>query len=92
MKEILLNSLIVGYAAVAVINIIAYFPTIRDLYHHKKASANILSFAIWTAAAVITFLYSIFILPDILFIFVSGINLAADIIVLTLSIILKRSK
>jgi hypothetical protein len=92
MKEFFLNVLIIAYATVGAINIIAYFPTIKDLYHHKKASANVLSFTIWTGAAVITFLYSLFILPDILFIIVSGINLAADITVLTLSIILKHSK
>jgi hypothetical protein len=92
MKEILINSIIIAYGLVGIVNIVAYWPTIKDLYHHKKASANTTSFYIWTVAAVITLLYSIFILPDPLFIIVSAINLAADLTVLILSIILKRSK
>ncbi len=89
MKELLLQALIVAYASVAVISLIAYWPTIKDLYHHKKPSANITSYKLWTAASGIAFLYSLFILPDLLFRIVSGLNFFACALVLLLSINLK---
>lgn len=92
MKELLLQILIVAYACVAVINIIAYWPTIRDLYYHKKPSANIASYILWTTVSGITFLYSIFVLPDLLFRMVSALGLTANLLVLLLSINLRYSK
>ncbi len=40
MKEILLQILIFAYASVGIIATIAYWPTMKDLYHHKKPSAS----------------------------------------------------
>lgn len=92
MKEILLQLLILAYASVAVIEIIAYWPTIRDLHHHKKQSANITSFALWTFTTGIAFLYSLFILPDFLFRLVSGLNFGACFVILILAINLKKNQ
>jgi len=88
MSGILLQALIVAYASVGVITIIAYWPTIKDLYH-KKPSANMSSYVLWTAASGIAFLYSLFILPDLLFRIVSGLNFGASALVLLLSINLR---
>jgi hypothetical protein len=90
MKELLLNILIVAYGAVGVVGLIAYLPTIKDLYHHQKPSANIASYALWTFTGGIGFLYSLFILPDFLFRFVSGMNFGACALVLFLSLGLKN--
>ncbi|MFH1822255.1 MAG: hypothetical protein ABH830_00985 [Patescibacteria group bacterium] len=89
MKNILIQLLIIAYGGVGVVSIIAYWPTIKDLYYLKKSSANILSYILWTATGGIAFLYSLFILPDPLFIFVSGMNFGACALVLSLSIRLK---
>ena len=89
MEELLLQIIIIAYGGVGVIGLIAYWPTIKDLYHHKRASANATTFMIWTATASITFLYSLFILPDLLFRVVSGLNFIACLIVLSLCIRLK---
>ena len=89
MKELLLHTLIIAYASVAVISLIAYWPTIKDLYY-KKPSANINSYVLWTATSGIAFLYSLFILPDLLFRIVSGLNFGACALVLLLSINLRH--
>lgn len=89
MKELLLNVLIIAYASIGVISIIAYWPTIRDLYH-KKPSANISSYLLWTATSGVAFLYSLFILPDLLLRIVIGLNFGACALVLILSIKLRH--
>jgi hypothetical protein len=91
MREILLHILIIAYGAVGIVGFVAYWPTIKDLYKYKKPSANIASYVLWTITAGITFLYSLFVLPDPLFIFVSGMYLTANALVLFLSLRL-RSK
>ena len=90
MKELLLQALIIAYASVGIISTIAYWPTIKDLYHYKKCSANITSYILWTATGGIAFLYSIFILPDLLFRIVSGLSFGACALVLLLSINLRN--
>ncbi len=92
MTEILLQILIFAYASVAVVATIGYMPTIKDLWLHKKMSANISSYIIWTACSVIAFLYSLFILPDLLFRIVSGLNFGCCALILILSLGLKYSK
>jgi hypothetical protein len=92
MTELLLQILIFAYAAVGIAETIGYFPTIKDLLYRKKKSANINSYAIWTGCSTVTFLYSIFILPDFLFRIVSGITLACCALILFLSILLKFKK
>lgn len=92
MTEILLQILIFAYASTGIITIIGYIPTIKDLWQHKKMSANISSYTIWTVCSGIAFLYSLFILPDMLFQIVSGLNTASCALILLLSIMLKYKK
>lgn len=89
MRELLLNVLIIVYASVAVIGLIAYWPTIKDLYR-KKPSANINSYMMWTVTSGIGFLYTLFILSDLLLRIVSGLYLGANALVLLLSIKLRH--
>ena len=56
--------LIIAYASTGIVATIGYFPTIKDLWIHKRKSANIASYIIWTITTGIAFLYSLFILPD----------------------------
>jgi len=89
MAEILLQLLIIAYACVGVIATIGYIPTIKDLLFHKKKSANITSYIIWTLCAGITFLYALFILQDLLVKIVTGLNFVCCAIILLLSLRLK---
>ena len=89
MKELLLQLLIITYASVSVIGIVAYWPTIKDLYR-KKPSANINSYILWTVGSGIGFLYSLFILSDLLLRIVSGLYLGANALVLLLAIKLRH--
>jgi len=92
MKELLIKIITIAYGGVGVLGLMAYWPTIKDLYRHKKPSANIASYALWTTTSSITFLYSLFVLPDFLFRLVSGMNLGACSIVLFLSVGLRKNQ
>ncbi len=86
MKELLFDSISMAYAATGFVSLIGYWPTIKDLYHHKKPSANISSYILWSATAGIGFLYAIFVLPDMPLRFVYGVNFFACLTVLILSL------
>lgn len=90
MKELLLQLLIITYAATGIIGLVGYWPTLQDLYRHKKPSANISSYILWSSTGGIGFLYSMFILSDLLLRIVSGINFFACITVLALSVSLNK--
>ena len=75
----------IAYVAGGVVSLIAYWPTIQDLVLGKK-SANITSYLLWTICTGVAFLYSLFILPDLFFIIVSGINFLACAIILILGL------
>jgi hypothetical protein len=90
MKELLINMLIITYGGIGVVALIGYWPTIKDLYKHKKASANISSYVLWTLTSGVTYLYSLFVLPNLLFQLVSGTNFLACGTVLILCIGLKK--
>ena len=89
--DFLRDLLIFAYAATAVIAVIGYWPTIRDLYK-KKPSANIASYILWTVDTGSVFLYSRFVVTDLLFQIVSGFNFACCVIILAMSIGLKKRK
>ena len=89
MQEILFKILIIIYGATAIIDIIAYWPTLKDLWR-KKPSANIYSYILWTATTGIAFLYSLLILPDLPFRIVSGVVFFANVSILFLSLRLKK--
>jgi len=82
--DVLLQILIIAYACAGVVATIGYWPTIKDLYFHRKKSANTSSYIIWTLCSGITFLYSLFILPDLLFRIVSGLNFMSCAIILAI--------
>lgn len=92
MYEMLLRILVIAYACVGALVIFGYWPTIRDLYYHKKQSANLNSYIIWTISMGIAFLYSLFILPDLLFRIVSGVEFIACAAILILCIGLRGNK
>jgi hypothetical protein len=86
MKDLFLEGLTIAYVIAGIICCVAYYPTIRDLYFHKRASANIMTYLLWTITALITLVYSLYVSSDILFRFISAINLAACSLVLYLSV------
>ncbi len=79
-----LKILTVSYLSVGIVGAFAYWPTIKDLYKYKRPSANVVSYLIWTFTTGITFLYSVFVLPDVFFRIVSLANFLACTIVLIL--------
>lgn len=79
-----------AYGFVGIIGFIAYLPTIKDLYLHKKPSANMHSYALWTLSTFIATLYSNFVLDDFLFRLVSSLNFLACSVTLTLAILLRK--
>lgn len=90
MKELTLQMLMIAYALTGFIGLIGYWPTIKDLYHHRKPSANISSYILWSSTAGVGFLYAIFIVPDVLLCIVSGVNFFACIAVLILVLDLNK--
>lgn len=86
MKTLFIELLAWAYSITGVISVIAYWPTIKDLMHHKKKSANIDSYILWTVSMGVAFLYSLIVLPDLPFIVVSGLNFIACAVVLFYSI------
>ncbi len=85
MKPVLSQSLAIMYGCSGIIGFIAYWPTIRDLSKYKKQSANLISYFIWGITTGITFLYALFMITDILFKIISGINFGACLTILVLS-------
>ena len=85
MKELLLKILAVAYVVGGVVSLFAYLPTIKDLIVGKK-SANVLSYFLWTITTGLAFLYSLFILPDVFFIIVSGISFFSCAIIFILGL------
>lgn len=76
--------LMYAYGGVGALTLVAYYPTVSDLHHHKKPSANVPTYFLWTIASTIAFLYGIFVLRDTLFLVASGVNFFANILVLAL--------
>jgi len=89
-ESLLLQVLTTAYAGAGIIGAAAYWPTIKDLYYHKKSSANISTYKIWTVTSGIAFSYSLLILPDLFFRIASGIGFALCALILFLSVRLKK--
>lgn len=81
-----------AYGFVGVIGFTAYLPTIKDLYLHKKPSANLHSYLLWTLTTCIATLYSNFVLHDFLFRLVSTMNFIACSTTLLLIVLLRKKK
>lgn len=90
MSELLIKVLVAAYAATAIVDILAYWPTIKDLYKHKKPSANASSYGVWTITTGTGFLYSLFVLPDILLQIVTGTMFISNLIIVVLTLRLQR--
>jgi hypothetical protein len=71
-----LTTLIVLYGTTGVISFVAYFPTLRDLWH-GKSSANAHSYALWTSCNLIALLYGLFVLRDLLYNVVASLQFLA---------------
>jgi len=84
----ILKIIIFLYACNGVFVIIGYFPTTKDLMK-KKQSANISSYVVWTFTFIVTFLYALFIIKDLLFEIVTALNLICCAVILLLSLRLK---
>ena len=89
MQQTLLNTLIVLYATTGGISIIAYLPTIIDLWQ-GKSSANTPSYILWTFCGAIASLYGIFILHDFLYNIVTGLNFLSCATILILRLRLSK--
>lgn len=85
MDEMILQGLGLAYLIVGIVSIVAYWPIIRDLYS-KKRQANILSYALWTVSTGITFLYSYFVLTDLIVKLIVGLHFLACSTIMLLSI------
>ncbi len=89
MKEYFLYILTFLYGIGGIITFSGFFPTIKDLLH-KKPSANINTYAIWTTTTFVTSLYGFFILQNLIFNIVINLQLAACLTVLILRLRLKK--
>ena len=63
MASIFIDILTFSYLAVGIVSLMAYWPTIKDLYE-KKPSANITSYFLWTITTGVSTLYSFIMLND----------------------------
>ena len=74
------------YGISGAISVIAYFPTVKDLWKGIP-SANFTTYFLWFLYYLISVLYGIFVLKDILFIIVTGLD---SLILLTIVILIVR--
>ena len=61
MKIDFINIITISYSIAGIVTFAGFIPTIKDLYY-RKPSANISTYAIWTATTFITSLYGFFVL------------------------------
>ena len=61
------------YACTGVIGVVAYAPTFKDLFN-KIASANPSSYGLWTFTYSVTFLYTVFVVKDMLLSIFMGVH------------------
>jgi uncharacterized protein with PQ loop repeat len=79
------------YSIGGIITFLGFVPTMKDLWQGKP-SANISTYVIWTSTTIITSLYGLFVLKNMVFNIVINLQVFACLIVLILSIKLKYSK
>ena len=88
MNEFSLYILTAAYASVGIVGKIGYWPTIKDLFH-KKPSANINTYTLWTMTSGVVFLYALLVLNDFLVKIVAGLDFLSCLTVFALGINLK---
>jgi uncharacterized protein with PQ loop repeat len=76
------------YSIGGTISLMAYIPTIRDLWQGKP-SANISSYMVWSMSSFFSVLYGYFVLQDLLFNVMTTINFVVCLLVLALVIRLR---
>jgi len=91
MIEIISQTLMLAYASTGIIATIGYVPTIKDLVIHRKMSANIASYSIWTFCSAVTFLYSMILIQDLLLRIVTGLNFGCCALILGLALSIKKN-
>jgi len=74
MSELFIQILTMMYAFVGVVVVVGYWPTLKDLYVHKKMSVNVHSYLIWMFTSGVGFLYATFVLSDVLLRVVMGLS------------------
>jgi len=89
MEGIILQIMTAAYASVGVLGKIGYWPTIKDLYFHKKPSANINTYALWTMTTAVVCLYAAFIIDNFWFRVVAVLDFTFCLTILALSLHLK---
>ncbi len=90
-EEAFLHFLSYCYGFVGIAGVAAYLATIRDLHVSKKMSANLTTYFIWTITTAVTFLYSLFVVRDLLFQVISGLGFFFCFLVLALVVKLRYS-
>lgn len=68
------------YGISGVITFIGFIPTIKDLIK-KKPSANLATYLVWTSTTLISSLYAVFIVKDLMFVVVINLQLVACLII-----------
>ena len=79
------------YSIGGIITFLGFVPTMKDLWQ-EKPSANISTYVIWTTTTIVTSLYGLFVLKNMVFNVVINLQVAACLIVLILSVRLKYMK
>ena len=92
MTEVLLKLLVMAYIVAEIFVVLNYISSIKELWLRKKMKTSFKSSLIWTFFWGITFLYSLIIFPNLLFIIISGLNFISCALILVLSISLKYRK
>lgn len=90
MKQIFLQTLIMLYGASGIVTFAGFLPTIRDLWK-RKPNANVLTYLTWTVTTLLTSLYAMLVVRDLLFSIVINLQLLACITVLMLRLRLSKN-
>lgn len=88
MKDQFIYLLTFAYWIWWIVTFIGFIPTMVDLWN-KKPSANIMTYVVWTTTTLITSLYWIFILQNLVFNIVINLQLLACFVILILRLRLK---
>ena len=89
MQQTFLTVLTVLYAGSGIVTFAGFFPTIRDLWN-KKPSANALTYFTWATTTLLTGLYAMFVVRDLVFSIVISLQLLACVIILALRLRLPK--
>jgi len=89
MQQTFLNIVTVLYGAGGVVTFAGFLPTISDLWK-KKPSANVVTYLTWSTTTLLTLLYALFVVRDLVFSIVISLQLLACVIILALRLRLPK--